>query len=82
MKLMLDSPHYCVVDLVLAEGEPSAGIEIVDKGKQRELFLQGEAADMFRDQIMYLAAQQPDVDDIEAFMRAYRPWMQTNVSLH
>lgn len=82
MQMMIDSPYYCVVDLVLQEGQPSAGIEIVDKNRQRELFLQGKAADLFREQVQYLAVQEPDVDDLEAFIQAYKPWMQTSVSLH
>ena len=82
MQMMIDSPYYCVVDLVLQEGEPSAGIEIVDKNNQRELFLRGEAADAFRAQVEYLAIQEPDVDELEAFIQDYKPWMQTSVSLH
>lgn len=38
MLMMIDSPFYCVVDLVMSEGQPSLGIEIVDKNNQRELF--------------------------------------------
>lgn len=82
MLMMIDSPYYCVVDLVMKTGEPSSGIEIVDKNNQRELFLQGEAADRFRQEVYYLAAQQPDVDDIEAFIERYKPWMQTPITLH
>lgn len=82
MEMMIDSPYYCVVDLVLQEGQPSYGIEIVDKANHRELFLQGEAADRFRLEVQYLAEQKPDVDDLEAFLKAYKPWMQTSVSMH
>ncbi|HEX4880691.1 MAG TPA: DUF3567 family protein [Limnobacter sp.] len=82
MLMMIDSPYYCVVDLVLTEGQPSFGIEIVDKNNQRELFLQGDAADRFREEVRYLAAQEPDIDDIEAFIERYKPWMQTPVTLH
>lgn len=82
MHIMLDSPYYCVVDLIMQEGEPSAGIEIVDKSKQRELFLQGEAADAFRTQIEHLSIQQPDLDDLEAFLQAYKPWMSNSLTLH
>ncbi len=82
MLMMIDSPYYCVVDLVMSEGEPSHGIEIVDKNNQRELFLRGDAAERFREEVKYLAAQEPDVDDIEAFIEGYKPWMQTPVTLH
>lgn len=82
MHIMLDSPYYCVVDLIMQEGQPSAGIEIVDKSKQCELFLHGEAADAFRQQIEHFAVQQPDLDDLEAFLQVYRPWMSTSVTLH
>lgn len=82
MEMMLDSPYYCVVDLVMEEGQPSAGIEIVDKHAGRELFLSGRAAEVFREQVYLLAAQNPDMDDLEAFMHAYKPWMQTSVTLH
>ncbi|MFP5482993.1 MAG: hypothetical protein ACLGGW_06910 [Gammaproteobacteria bacterium] len=30
----------------------------------------------------YLAAQEPDIDDIEAFIEGYKPWMQHPVTLH
>ena len=82
MLMMIDSPYYCVVDLVLNEGQPSLGIEIVDKNKQLGMFLQGDAADRFRKEVRYLAAQTPDVDDIEAFIEGYKPWMQNPVTLH
>lgn len=82
MLMMIDSPYYCVVDLVLNENEPSYGIEIVDKNNQRELFLRGDAAELFRQEVRHLAAQSPDVDDIEAFIERYKPWMQTPVTLH
>ncbi|MFN4327514.1 MAG: DUF3567 family protein [Limnobacter sp.] len=82
MLMMIDSPYYCVVDLVMQEGEPSMGIEIVDKNTQKELFLHGEAAQRFREHVAHLAQQSPDMDDLEAFMDAYRPWMQTSVALH
>ncbi|HEY1059715.1 DUF3567 domain-containing protein [Limnobacter humi] len=82
MLMMIDSPYYCVVDLVLSEGQPSYGIEIVDKNNQRELFLHGDAADRFREQVRHLAKQEPDLDDIEAFIEGYKPWMQTRVTLH
>lgn len=82
MLMMIDSPYYCVVDLVMHAGQPSSGIEIVDKNNQRELFLSGEAADRFRQEVVYLAAQRPDVDDIEAFIERYKPWMQTPVTMH
>eukprot|EP01030_Chromulinospumella_sphaerica_P004592 gene4592-4495_t len=61
---------------VSLEGQPSLGIEIVDKNNQRELFLQGDAAEKFREEVKYLAAQEPDIDDIEAFIESYKPWMQ------
>jgi len=82
MLMMIDSPFYCVVDLVMSEGQPSLGIEIVDKNNQRELFLQGDAAAKFREEVKYLAAQEPDIDDIEAFIESYKPWMQHPVTLH
>lgn len=82
MLMMIDSPFYCVVDLIMSEGQPSYGIEIVDKNNQRELFLQGQAAERFREQIRHLAQQAPDVDDIEAFIENYKPWMQQTVALH
>ena len=82
MLMMIDSPFYCVVDLVMSEGQPSHGIEIVDKNNQRELFLQGDAAERFREEVKYLAAQEPDIDDIEAFIEGYKPWMQHPVTLH
>ncbi|HEX4855331.1 MAG TPA: DUF3567 family protein, partial [Limnobacter sp.] len=65
-----------------SEGQPSLGIEIVDKNNQRELFLQGDAAERFREEVRYLAAQEPDLDDIEAFIEGYKPWMQQPVTLH
>ena len=82
MLMMIDSPFYCVVDLVMSEGQPSLDIEIVDKNNQRELFLQGDAAEKFREEVKYLAAQEPDIDDIEAFIESYKPWMQHPVTLH
>lgn len=82
MLMMIDSPFYCVVDLVMSEGQPSYGIEIVDKNNQRELFLQGHAAERFREEVRHLAQQQPDLDDIEAFIEGYKPWMQQPVALH
>lgn len=82
MLMMIDSPFYCVVDLVMSEGQPSYGIEIVDKNNQRELFLQGQAAERFRREVQHLAKQAPDVDDIEAFIESYKPWMQQPVMLH
>ncbi len=82
MFMMIDSPFYCVVDLVMSEGQPSVGIEIIDKNNQRELFLQGAAAERFRAEVRCLAAQEPDIDDLEAFIEGYKPWMQHPVSLH
>ncbi len=80
--MMLDSPFYCVVDLFLAEGEPSYGIEIVDKGQQKELFLHGQAAEIFRSEMRAFAKKEPDADDVEAFIERYRPWMIQPVTMH
>jgi hypothetical protein len=82
MQVIINSPHYCVLELMSdAEGH-SVGIEIVDKSTRKEMFLVGNAADHFKLEMEKLAATDPSEEDVEAFLDNYRPWMHQSVMIH
>ena len=82
MHVMIDSPYYAVFEMASDKEGVAGGIEIMDKATKKEIFLVGEAADIFRLEVERLAATEPSMDEVEEFLDNYRPWMQNSVSIH
>jgi hypothetical protein len=84
MQLIYDSPYYTVLEF--REGDedaPSGGsYEIVDKSLRREIYLRGAGADAFRASVRELVAREPEQDEVDEFLSAYRPLMHQPVAVH
>ncbi|MEY2896882.1 MAG: hypothetical protein RL669_1151 [Pseudomonadota bacterium] len=84
MQLIYDSPYYTVLEF--REGgvdAPATGsYEIVDKSLRREIYLRGAEADAFRASVRELVAREPEQDEVDEFLSAYRPLMNQPVAVH
>ena len=85
MQMIYNSPNYCVVEFppevghrVMNEG----GYEIVDKHAQREIFIEGQMATSFREQVQQLILSEPILDEVDEFLQQFDSLMQQPVVLH
>lgn len=83
MQLIYDSPYYCVLEFPQhSASAASGGVEIVDKGLRREIFLRGADADAFRASVQALVATEPSSDEVDDFLGGYGDLMHQPVTLH
>lgn len=84
MQLIYDSPYYTVLEFREGGGDaPATGsYEIVDKSLRREIYLRGAQADAFRASVRELVAREPEADEVDEFLSAYRPLMSQPVAVH
>ena len=93
MQMLYDSDSYVVVHMQAnepIEGEPSPptpvkprhGYEIVDKRTNREIYLDGTWADVFRRQIDAWQANAPTQEEVEKKLAGYCELAQNPLVLH
>ncbi len=85
MNMIYNSPHFCVVEFTEygASGKhASGGFEIMDKSMRREIFLGGEEAERFREQVAELIDSEPSHEDVDAFLHRYAAVMTQPLTLH
>ncbi len=82
MQMIYNSPNYCVFEF-RDEAEPArGGYEIMDKAAGREIFIDGVLATQFRQNVAELIANQPSVEQIDAFLGRFDGLMQQPLTLH
>ncbi len=85
MNMIYNSPWYCVVEFSDFGGSghhPAGGYEIVDKSLRREIFLGGQDAEQFRENVTALIASEPSIDEIDEFLTSYAGLMTQRLALH
>jgi hypothetical protein len=83
MHMIYNSPNYCVVEFKASENAMhSAGFEIMDKTQRREIYLDGFLADQFRQTVDQLLRDQPDPEQVDAFLSKFQGLMQQPLTLH
>jgi hypothetical protein len=92
MQMLYNSDQFAVVQIDLDPGRPAiaadtgtpqaGGYEIVDKWARKEIFLGGELAARFREQVDALVKTQPSADEVDAFLGSYTGWMHQPLVLH
>jgi hypothetical protein len=80
MQIELDAP--APADVPAAEPPRRGGYEIVDKFARREIYLDGDRADAFRQQVDALVESSPTTEEIDEFLSGYSIWMQQPLVLH
>lgn len=87
MQMLYHSDHFLVVQIEVPTADGGAlaggGYEIVDKFAKRGIFLQGAAAEAFREGVQQLvreAGQEPEA--IDDFLETYAGAAAQPVSLH
>lgn len=81
MNMIYNSPSYCVVEFRAPGGE-IGGYEIMDKLGRREIYLGGELAIHFRDDVQQLIDSEPSIEEVDDFLSRFDGLMQTPVVLH
>ena len=84
MNLIYNSEHFSVVEFRAEAGLEAmrfGAYEIFDKPSRREIFLAGELAECFRQQVRELSARQPTEEEIDEFLGSYTPLMAQPVVL-
>jgi hypothetical protein len=85
MNLIYNSEQYSVVEFG-ADSEHNAlrcgGYEITDKPAQREIFIGGEMAVSFRQNVRDLIATEPSEEEIDDFLGKYDAMMRQPVIFH
>lgn len=85
MLMIYNSPNYCVVEFAAHDGNHSlsaGGYEIVDKHARREIFLDGQLATQFREEVQKLIASEPSEDEVDDFLGQFDSFMTQPVVLH
>ncbi|MFL9927576.1 DUF3567 domain-containing protein [Herbaspirillum lusitanum] len=85
MNLIYNSEQYSVVEFgadVDHEALRFGGYEIMDKSGQREIFIDGPAAEMFRKDVQELIATEPTMEDIDTFLGKFDEMMRHPMTLH
>lgn len=85
MNLIYNSEQYSVVEFG-ADTDHEAlrfgGYEIMDKSGQREIYIDGPAAELFRKDVQELIASEPTMEDIDSFLSRYDVLMRHPMTLH
>lgn len=85
MNVIYSSEQYSVVEFG-ADADQDAlclgGYEIMDKPAKRELFIAGQLAESFRQNVRSLIATAPSVEEIDDFLGNYGGFMSQPVTFH
>jgi hypothetical protein len=74
MDMVYNSEQYSVVEFSISTDHAalsSGGYEIMDKSMQREFYIDGMAAEIFRKEVTDLIAQSPSMEEIDNFLSQY-----------
>ncbi len=85
MNLIYNSEQYSVVEFTLDNSTETlrrGGYEIMDKSFNREIFLAGSMAEVFRKEVEDLIASEPTVEDIDSFLGQYDGYMRQPMAVH
>jgi hypothetical protein len=85
MNLIYNSDQYTVVEFTpdnSTETLRNGGYEIMDKSFNREIFLAGSMAEMFRKDVEDLIASEPSIEDIDSFLGQYDGFMRQPMMVH
>ena len=86
MLMLYNSDSFAVVQFeVPATGTQMltrGGYEIVDKFARKEIFLEGEMAESFKNGVQALIETDPSEDEIDDFIGRFSSLMQNPVVLH
>lgn len=85
MNLIYNSEQYSVVEFTLDNSTETlrrGGYEIMDKSFNREIFLAGSMAEVFRKEVEDLIASEPSVEDIDSFLGQYDGYMRQPMAVH
>ena len=85
MNLIYNSDQYSVVEFGVDQGREAlrfGGSEIMDKPGRREIFINGELAESFRQHVRHLIATEPSVEEIDDFLGSFDEMMRQPVHLH
>lgn len=81
MNMIYNSPSYCVVEFKDSEGH-SGGFEIMNKLGRREIFIGGDLAEHFRDDVQQLIESEPSLEQVDDFLSRFDGLMQHPLVLH
>ena len=82
MNMIFNSPHYCLVEFKCDEAGFGGGYEIMDKTAKREIFIGGEMAEKFRNDVSILIASEPSIEEVDEFLSTFEGLMQQPLVLH
>lgn len=85
MNMIYNSPNYCVVEFRGESPETAGGhtgFEIMDKASRREIFLGGQLAARFREDVQELIATEPTIEEVDEFLSRFDGLMQQPMVLH
>jgi hypothetical protein len=90
MQMLYNSDNFAVVqidvpDHLAAQGEGvmgHGGYEIVDKFARKEIFLQGEMAQTFKDGVEALIQTEPSEEELDDYIGRFTTLAQQPVVLH
>jgi hypothetical protein len=85
MNLIYNSEQYSVVEFTLDNSTETlrrGGYEIMDKSFNREIFLAGSMAEVFRKEVEDLIASEPTIEDIDSFLGQYDGYMCMPMAIH
>lgn len=85
MNLIYNSEQFSVLEFGVDRSHEAlrfGGYEIVDKGGQREIFINGILAQNFRRDVSELIASEPTMDEIDEFLGSYNEVMSYPATLH
>ncbi len=93
MQMFYNSDSFAVVQFDMpplpqsgsAIGQPlltRGGFEIVDKWTRREIFIQGEMAERFKEGVDALIQTRPSEEELDDYMSRYASLMQHPLNLH
>lgn len=85
MNLIYNSEQYSVVEFGVDDRREAlrfGGFEIMDKSGKREIFIGGQLAKSFREEVENLIATEPTVEEIDDFLGKYDALMRQPVTLH
>eukprot|EP01037_Dinobryon_pediforme_P037595 gene37595-45161_t len=74
MNTIYNSEQYSVVEFGADRDHEAlrfGGYEIMDKSGQREIYIDGPAAELFRKDVQELIATEPSMEDIDTFLSQY-----------
>lgn len=85
MNIIYNSENYSVVEFGVQSDHEAlrfGGYEILDKSVQRECFIGGSQAEIFRKDVEEFISQEPSMEEIDEFLGQYDPYMAQSVLLN